>query len=79
VVETAPMPEEVRADPDSVSACIAGAATIDRLETLLADAGFTDIAIEPDDDSEAFIREWDPERDPSEYVTAATIEARLPE
>jgi SAM-dependent methyltransferase len=78
VVKTAPMPETVLADPDSVSACVAGAARIDRLETLLDEAGFVGIEIEPREASESFVREWDPERDPSEFVTAATIEARVP-
>ena len=30
------------------------------------------------DDSEAFIREWDDERDLSDYIVSATIEARKP-
>jgi hypothetical protein len=45
---------------------------------MLSDAGFTDVAIEPKADSEEFIREWDDERDLSEYVVAATIEGEKP-
>jgi SAM-dependent methyltransferase len=78
VVRTAELPHDLRADPDSVSACVAGAATVDRLEAMLADAGFVDVRIEPDDDSAAFIREWDADRDPSEFVRSASIEARKP-
>lgn len=78
VVRTAPVPPEVRRDPESVSACVAGAATIDELESILSDAGFAEISIEPKAESEAFIREWDDERDPSEYVVSAVIEARKP-
>lgn len=78
VVLTADLPDDVRADPDSVSACVAGAATVGDLETMLSDTGFEAIAIEPKDDSEEFIREWSDERDLSEYIVSATIEARKP-
>ena len=78
VVRTAPVPPEVRRDPESVSACVAGAATIDELDAMLDDAGFAETSIEPKAESEAFIREWDDERDPSEYVVSAVIEARKP-
>jgi len=45
---------------------------------MLTDAGFVDVSIEPDADSEAFIREWDDERDLSDYLVAATIEGTKP-
>jgi len=78
VVKTAPFPETVRLDPDSVSGCVAGAARIAALESMLADAGFVDVVVEPKADSEAFIREWDDQRDLSDYIVSATIEARKP-
>ena len=78
VVKTAPFPETVRLDPDSVSGCVAGAARIAELESMLADAGFVDVVVEPKADSEAFIREWDDQRDLSDYIVSATIEARKP-
>ncbi|WP_435065320.1 arsenite methyltransferase [Halobaculum sp. EA56] len=78
VVATADLPDDLREDPASVSACLGGAAPIPTLESMLADAGFVDVAIEPKDDSESFVREWDPDRDLSDYLTAATIEARKP-
>jgi SAM-dependent methyltransferase len=78
VVLTADVPADLRADPDSVAACVAGAATIDRLETLLDDAGFEGVSIEPKADSDAFVREWDPDRDLSEFLVSARIEARKP-
>jgi SAM-dependent methyltransferase len=76
VVRTAEVPANRRADPDSVAGCTAGAASIAELETMLADAGFEAVDIEPVADSEQFIREWDPDRDPSEYLTSARITAR---
>ncbi|MXR40205.1 arsenite methyltransferase [Halobaculum sp. WSA2] len=78
VVATADLPNDLRDDPASVSACLGGAAAIPTLESMLADAGFVDVAIEPKDESESFIREWDPDRDLADYLTAATIEARKP-
>jgi SAM-dependent methyltransferase len=78
VVETAPMPGDVRADPESVAACVAGASTVSDLEAMLEAAGFVDVAVEPTEDSEEVIREWDDDRDVSEYVVSATIEGRKP-
>jgi len=79
VVLTAAVPPEVRADPDSVASCVAGASTVDRLETILADAGFEAVEISPADDSEAFIREWDDDHDVSEFLVSAAITGRTPE
>ncbi|AGN00685.1 hypothetical protein L593_03670 [Salinarchaeum sp. Harcht-Bsk1] len=78
VVQTAPFPEDVRLDPDSLSGCVSGAATVDDLESMLAAAGFESIAIAPKDDSEAFISEWDDERNLEEFLVSATIEAEKP-
>ena len=78
VVMTADVPEEFRADPESVSGCVAGAATIDDLETMLTEAGFEDIVIEPKDESREFIREWSAEHDLDDYIVSATIEGRKP-
>ncbi|MFB6201678.1 MAG: arsenite S-adenosylmethyltransferase, partial [Halorhabdus sp.] len=76
-VRTAELPEDLRIDPESVSACIGDAAPPVELETMLAAAGFVDISIEPKGDDE-FISEWHPERDPREYIASARIEARKP-
>ncbi|MFU8866473.1 arsenite methyltransferase [Natronococcus sp.] len=78
VVQTAPFPEDVRLDPDSLTGCVAGASTVDTLETMLDEAGFEDIRIEPKAESTEFISEWDADRDLSEYLVSATIEARKP-
>lgn len=78
VVVTAEIPTDIRTDPTSVAACIGEASPISELETHLADAGFTDAAIEPKLDSEGFIREWDDELDLSDYVVAAMITGKKP-
>ena len=79
VVQTAEFPPEVARDTDSLAACVAGAATVDALERMLAEAGFEAIDIAPKDDSDEFIREWAEGYDPSDYLVSATIEARKPE
>ncbi|WP_340101469.1 arsenite methyltransferase [Salinibaculum salinum] len=78
VVLTAPLPDTVRDDPDSLAACVAGASPVAEIEQLLDDAGFVDVRVEPKDDSAEFISEWDDRRDMSEYVVSATIEAQKP-
>ena len=78
VVQTAPFPADVEADPDSLTGCVSGASTTDALETMLTTAGFESITIAPKDDSAEFISEWDADRDLSEYLVSATIEARKP-
>lgn len=76
VVLTTELPADLQSDPASVAACINGAASIPALETMLADVGFTDVSIEPKADSEEFIRDWDNERDLSDYIVAAMIEGK---
>jgi SAM-dependent methyltransferase len=78
VVLTADLPAEVRRDPSSVAACIGGASSVPAIEGMLTDAGFSDVSVEPKADSDEFVRDWDPERDLSDYVVAATIEAAKP-
>ncbi|WP_248906123.1 arsenite methyltransferase [Halocatena marina] len=78
VVMTAEVPQEFRADPESVSGCVAGAATISDLEAMLERAGFEGITIEPKEDSHQFIREWSSEHRLEDYIVSATIEGQKP-
>ncbi len=79
VVLTAEPPAEFDPDPESVAACVGGAAPIPTLDSMLDDAGFVDVTIVQNEESETFIREWDDERDLSEYIVSATIEGQKPE
>jgi arsenite methyltransferase len=78
VVQTAPFPDEVRMDPASLASCVAGAATVDALEEMLDDVGFEEIEIRPKSERSEFIEDWDADRDLSEYLVSATIEASKP-
>jgi len=76
VVATAALPPEIRSDAELFSACVAGAATVAELATLLEQAGFSEIRIQPKDGSREFIDEWAPGMHTDDYIVSATIEAR---
>ncbi len=78
VVATVELPQEMRNDPQLVAGCMGNALQIEELESVMADAGFTDIRIQPKDESREFIRDWAPGRGVEDYVVSATIEAVKP-
>jgi arsenite methyltransferase len=78
IVATAPLPESVRRDLELHAGCVAGASLITDIETLLRDAGFTKIRVQPKPQSREFIREWFPDRGIADYIVSATIEAVKP-
>ena len=78
VVASTELPESMRNDPYLHSACVAGASLVTELEGWLEAAGFTDIVIQPKDESLEFIRDWAPGRGIEDYVISATIEAVKP-
>lgn len=78
VVATAELPESARADLSLYTGCVSGAASVTELRTMLDRVGFTNIAIDPKDESRDFIREWVPGRSIEDYVLSATIEATKP-
>ncbi len=78
VVATVELPEEMRNDQQLIAGCMGNASLIEELETIMADAGFTDIRIQPKDESRDFIRDWAPGRGVEDYVVSATIEAVKP-
>jgi SAM-dependent methyltransferase len=78
VVASAPLPVEFKNDSTLLSGCIAGAATIDELNTMLQEVGFTDIEICPLDKSRMFIKDWFPDLNLEDYVVSATIKAIKP-
>ncbi len=78
VVATAELPEEMRNDPALIAGCMGNASLIEELEEMIRAAGFTDVRIEPKDESKEFIRDWAPGKPVTDYVVSATIEARKP-
>lgn len=75
VVASTDIPEEVQQDLHLLSACVAGASTVDTLTQMLSDAGFEAIRILPKAESRAFIRDWVPGRKIEELILSATIQA----
>lgn len=78
VVAIATIPPEIQADMDLYVGCTAGAALVADLESMLADAGFSDIRIVVSEKSREVIREWLPDRGIENFVASATIEATKP-
>ena len=72
------MPKELVNNKDLYCNCISGAATINDLKNILIKAGFTDIVIEPQENSRMFIKEWVPGSDAENYVVSAKIKAVKP-
>ncbi len=79
VVATATLPEAVQRDMTLFTGCMAGASLIDKIEDMLASAGFVDIRLKPKDESRSFIRDWAPGSKIEDYVVSATIEAVKPQ
>jgi SAM-dependent methyltransferase len=78
IVATAELPELVMNDPILHAACISGASTIEDLETMMREAGFVDIRIEPKDSSKAFIRNWIPGANAADFIVSAAVSAAKP-
>ncbi len=78
VVATAELPAEWREDMRLMSACIAGASILNEVESMLREAGFVNINIEPKEQSREFIQEWEPGRKLDDYVLSANIQATKP-
>ncbi len=77
-VRTADLPAGILADLAAHCGCVAGAASVEELETMLRAAGFVNIRIQPMDTSREFIHDWLPGKNPGDYVVSASIEAVKP-
>jgi arsenite methyltransferase len=78
VVATAELPDAMRQDAALIAGCMGNASLIGDLEAMMRAAGFEGIRIQPKDESKAFIADWAPGRNVTDYVVAATIEAVKP-
>jgi arsenite methyltransferase len=78
IVNTAPLPADLKADPSFICGCVAGAASVEQVQAWLAEAGFTDIGITVKSESRELIATWAPGRGIEDYVVSAIIEARKP-
>lgn len=78
VVETAPLPEALAGQLAALTGCVAGAARVEALRAMLAEAGFEQIRVEIKEESRDFIREWLPGSGAEGYVASATVQAVKP-
>jgi SAM-dependent methyltransferase len=78
VVNTAPLPAKLAADPALLCGCIAGAAAARQIEDWLAAAGFIDVRIAVKPGSRELVASWAPGRGIEDCVAPATIEACKP-
>jgi arsenite methyltransferase len=74
VVAIAPIPPELQSQAAALSGCISGAAPIDDVRRMLAEAGFKSIEVNIAPRSAAIVDSWLPGA--SRFIASATIEAR---
>ncbi|HVB15897.1 MAG TPA: arsenite methyltransferase [Stellaceae bacterium] len=78
VVNIAPLPAALSADPALLCGCIAGAASVERIERWLRDAGFVDVRVGVKPESRELVATWAPGAGIENHVASAAIEARKP-
>jgi arsenite methyltransferase len=79
VVNIAPLPADLAADPALLCGCVAGAAPVRDIEAWLTNAGFADIHVTIAPEKRELIQSWAPGRGIEECVASAMIEGRKPE
>jgi ubiquinone/menaquinone biosynthesis C-methylase UbiE len=78
VINIAPLPAELRADPALLCGCVAGAAPAERIEAWLSEAGFVEVRVTPNFESRKMVENWAAGRGIENYIASAMVEARKP-
>ena len=78
IVNTAPLPTDIRADPSFICGCVAGAASIEQIQEWLTETGFAEVDITVKSESRELIKTWAPGLGIEDYVVSAIIQARKP-
>jgi arsenite methyltransferase len=76
VVATQAIPKEVAASVEALTGCVAGAAPVDEIRALLAEAGFQEIKVDQRRDSGAIIAQCMPGAE--SFLASAVIEGKKP-
>lgn len=80
IVTTAELPADIKSDLDELySSCISGASSVDEVKAMLQKSGFTDIAVEPKEESRTFIKDWVPGSEVQHYIVSAVIKGSKPQ
>ncbi len=69
IVATIQLPDDVKEDLALYTGCMAGASHIDELKSILEDAGFTNIRINPIHESKGHIREYESGGNIEDFIT----------
>lgn len=78
IVASHDLPEEIARDAAAFAGCIAGAASVSAMHTMLIEAGFVDVRVNVNEQSASFIKDWAPGSNAEAYVASAHITARRP-
>ncbi len=78
IVASTELPEHLKIDTAMLTGCMSGASLITEIESMLKEAGFEAIKINPKDESKEFIKNWAPDSKIEDYIVSATIEAIKP-
>ncbi|WP_199615076.1 arsenite methyltransferase [Paenibacillus alkalitolerans] len=74
IVTTTELPAEIKNDLDVMySSCISGASSVEEVKAMLTKSGFTNVAVEPKDESKTFIKDWIPGTEIQNYIVSAVI------
>jgi SAM-dependent methyltransferase len=76
VVATQAIPKEVAESVEALTGCVAGAAAVDEIRALLANAGFEEIKVDARPDSGAIIAQCMPGAE--SFLSSAVIEGKKP-
>lgn len=75
IVATQPVPLAIRGKLDAIGACVGGAALVDDLRAMLAQAGFAQVEITLKEASRELIRQWTDDPAAGDFVVSALITA----
>jgi len=75
LVATSEFPEVIKNNVRLICSCISGATSVEKLETILYKAGFSEIRIKLKDKSKEFIKDWSSENGIENFIISSTIEA----
>jgi arsenite methyltransferase len=75
VVATKPVPAALRRKLAAIGACVGGAALIDDIKTMLREAGFTRVDVQPKKSSRKIVAEWTEDASVADFVVSAYVTA----
>jgi SAM-dependent methyltransferase len=75
IVAIAPMPEPLQQDLSAYTGCIAGAALVSDVQSMLIAGGFQNVRVEVKGESRTLVSGWAPGTSAEEYVASALIQA----